>query len=1155
MPRKKDLAENQVAPAAEPTTKKRTRSTKPAEVVEGDEANVSSKPKTTRTKKVSQQPVVEVTAPADDPTPVVEKPKASTRRKSSVKVAEEATVDSPKTQSADKPAVKVSTAAKNRKAAPVVESAEDLGKTLSETSGIEILFRKKSEADIASPSVQAEEVKDKRSTRQKRGKRSTAEVTASVAKVEEAAPVTPVVSETVEVGDLVVQFRGLRDRKPTRQKQVVVEEVKPLQVSPEPVELDAELFENFGIEMPTWRVSGAAKKPSQPNNKGLEQSSEESGQRDQKGRKRRQRGRGRDAQAVEGSETDSIETAEPTEVEVVFQPKPEPPKVIAKPILPIPDDAPQIVMRDGIPTLVRDHQVYPPIAFFGNTADESKTATVIQEIKMAGDAGIHLHNLLVEFEVDAAVTNERIRFAEKILAKVVEADPLAQVLFRVSFRATRGWEELFPDGAYRTLDGKPAEPSLSDDKFWRLAKSCLTEFVTGLRKVLHSKNIIGIHLDRSEWFLPQDAGYDISRAAKWKFRDWARSRYRNDIVALRAAWFDGDADFATLMIPPYPRDEENAPEKFVRANRKERRWVDYHLFLSDQTEARIAELAYAVKEASEGYFLVGASYGYTFEWSHPGSGHLSLGKMLRNPDIDFIAGPPSYKDREPGGSASFPGPIDSFALNGKLYISEEDFKTSIGTGYQPDDFNPVVKSPQALEGMHWRGVGSALSHTGGICWMDMWGNGWLKTPSVWDRAKLVRDALTRRMAVPQSTPDVAIFIDERSLAYLVDQKGFSLLVQNVRESVMRAGMSAAFYLLSDLQHRENFPESRLYVFLNAWDIRSELRAAIKNRLQKDGKVLFWLYTSALFDSGRESLERAREVTGIALRPQPFHSRTGTTILNRRHSLCEAFPEKTSIGGSRLEPSYFAIPEDGTVLGEYSQTGLPSFVLREFEPESRELNWKSVFLGEPIVTPALIRALGQIAGCQVWNFTEDVVHIRPPFLTVHCQGSGLRTIALPGRWSAYDLIEQEWIGVESTSLKFHATDGSTHCFLVGKREDLDQILTMNTDELLRMETLPVRRENTIRMDSFSFDVPIMNLNEWMEGSESEEIADDLLFKVRLIEEDTGDSVSEGNQVGRRRRKRRNDRSKDRDRTPRGIGEFVDFGGDDDSGMSVLFRKKD
>jgi hypothetical protein len=565
-----------------------------------------------------------------------------------------------------------------------------------------------------------------------------------------------------------------------------------------------------------------------------------------------------------------------------------------------------------------------------------------------------------------------------------------------------------------------------------------------------------------------------------------------------------------------------------------------------------------VKEASEGYFVVGVSYGYTFEWSHPSSGHLSLGKLLRTPEIDFIAGPPSYRSREPGGSAPFPGPIDSYALNGKLYISEEDFKTSLSGGHEPDDFNPIIKTPQALESVHWRGAGAALAHGSGVAWMDLWGNGWLKTPSIWERGRRVRDAMVERMGCPLGEPDVVVFIDERALAYLVDPNAFRMLVQSVRESVLRAGVNAGFYLLSDLAHRERFPEAKLYLFLNAWDIRPDLRAAIKSRLQRDNKVLFWLYSAGLFDAGRDSLERAREVTGIALKPQPFHSRSGTTILARRHPLTAAFPSR-SLGSERqLEPSYFAIPEEATVLGEYSQTGLPSFVVRDFEtPGSPEMNWTSVFLGEPAVNPALVRALAQMAGAHVYNFHEDVVHVRPPFLSVHCTSTGPRSLTLPGKWSAYDLLSGQWMGLDHTTLRFTAIDGSTHTFLVGPREELQHLLSLKPEDLLRMAELPPKQDNLLREDGLAFDVPIMKLDQWMEGADSDEIADEWFLRPQLV---LDEPEGESEKVAKRRSRRRGGRRGDRGGSEESATSRAEPSGtvsesfDEDLGMSVMFRKR-
>lgn len=842
-------------------------------------------------------------------------------------------------------------------------------------------------------------------------------------------------------------------------------------------------------------------------------------------------------------------------------PKPEPEPTYnpppPRPLIPTPKDAPQIVLRNGIPTLVRDGRVYPPLMFFGSAPDERRAQNVFEQAKFAAEAGIHLHSVLVEFEVDEEAVDASVALAAYLLNQTLKADPEAQVIFRIVFVAPRGWDRRFPQARYLTETGRLAEPSICDDEFWGVARECLAKFVRQIRLIPQSRAIAGLHLERGEWFLPADQGYDTSPAATRGFRDWARARYNNGLVALRASWFDGQVSFDTLQVPPFVPQREDAGQ-FMRVSRKERRWVDYHLFLSDATVQRIGDLAYAAKEASEGRFLVGVSYGYTFEWSHPSSGHLSLGKLLRTPEIDFIAGPPSYRTREPGGAAPFPTPIDSFALNGKLFLSEEDYKTPIGDYKEPDDFNPVIKTPQALESVQWRGIGAALAHMSGVCWMDLWGNGWLKSSTIWERGGLALDCLTRRMAVTPTEPDVAVFIDERALAYLVDQDSFALLVQNVRESVLRSGLSAGFYLLSDLAHREHFPESKLYIFLNAWDIRPELRAAIKSRLQRDKKVLFWLYSAGIFDSGREALERAREVTGIALKPQPYHSKTGTTLLNRRHPLCETFPDKGLIGGARLEPTYFAIPEGATVLGEYSQTGLPSFVVRDFtDSRDSSLSWRSVFMGEPVVTPGLVRNLGQMSGAHVWNFQNDVTHVRPPFLTVHCTGTGPRTLMLPNNWVAYGLEEGRWRLHESQTIRFNALDGSTHVFLVGIKEELEAIINAPIDELTRIDNLPEREEDTIRYDLMTFDVPIMALDAWIEGGLPEEVSDDWLMPPRL--DDLGDDLDGGDaseeperRVGRRRRRKGRGRTGNGDDRGRSEAHTI---ADADLGLGVQFRKRD
>lgn len=766
--------------------------------------------------------------------------------------------------------------------------------------------------------------------------------------------------------------------------------------------------------------------------------------------------------------------------------KPEPAQKPVKPPLPqrpvydpvpVPEGSARIVMHNGRPSIAVGDQVIPPMMFFGNPASETKSTTVFEEISKAAAAGIHLHSLMVEFVVSDDGAQHALDLATYLLSRVVDVDPQAKLLLRFVFAGPDGWEKKYPSAAYKHADGTLAEPSVCDDIFWGDAQRYLAALVKAIMASKESEHLIGIHLDRGEWFFADGWGYDTSQAAEWAFRDWAMFRYNADRVALQASWFDGDLQFDKLQIPDY-NETPLSGAGFLRGRRKERRWVDYHLFLSDSMVERIHALAYEVKKSSGGRLLVAVSYGYTFEWAHAASGHLSLGKLLRTREVDIIAGPPSYRDRGLGGAAAFPGPIDSFALNGKLFISEEDFKTPISqSATEPDDFNKPMPTPQALEAAHWRGVGSALSHSTGVCWMDLWGNGWLNTASIWARAAQVQEILAIASTAPERDPDVAVLIDERSLAYLCDARAFKQLVQDSREAVIRAGVSAGFFLITDLAHRKRFPEAKLYVFLNAWDIRPEVRTAIKERLQCGDKTLFWVYSAGMFEQGRDALERVREVTGIAIRPQPFNSTAGTTILNRRHPLTELLEERALSTVEQLEPSYFAIPEEGTtVLGEYTQTGLPSFVVREMASEDGRDRWRSVFLGEPLINERLIRGLCALSGVHVWNYHGDVVHARPPFLSIHYSGTGHRIATLPDRWHAYDPLRKEMISEDATHLKSDASDGASQVLVVGEEADVLRIARANKEDALKIELFTQIEDEAEPVEHGEQSVPLIEVDD-------------------------------------------------------------------------------
>ncbi len=101
-------------------------------------------------------------------------------------------------------------------------------------------------------------------------------------------------------------------------------------------------------------------------------------------------------------------------------------------------------------------------------------------------------------------------------------------------------------------------------------------------------------------------------------------------------------------------------------------------FLSDSTASAISITSAAVKNTSAGAALTVAFYGYLFSLSDTrltGSGHLSLGSVLNDKNLDMIASPWQYRDsaRQRGGAMTVHGPIDSVNNhNQKIWAIEDD---------------------------------------------------------------------------------------------------------------------------------------------------------------------------------------------------------------------------------------------------------------------------------------------------------------------------------------------------------------------------------------------------------------------------------------------------------------------------------------------------
>ncbi len=721
-----------------------------------------------------------------------------------------------------------------------------------------------------------------------------------------------------------------------------------------------------------------------------------------------------------------------------------------------------LVVRNGLPRIHINGAPVPPVLFFGNMEGAKNAQRVLSEVRRAAKAGVHLHSTLIELPCPLTEAHYVLDEIDVRLRALLDADPDGFVMPRLVFVPARGWKREYASEISVYNDGTNGDPSLTSERFWQECERALHMLIEHLQGQTYGERVFAYHLERGEWFQPADQGYDRSTANRDAFRDWLREKYQNSLILLRAAWYNGDVQFHTAEIPP-DLGKPN-PQRAFYETRRERGIIDFNEFTSETTANRLAQLARTVKKACHNNALVSVCYGYTLEFGHGFSGHLALNRLLASPHVDLISGPPSYLDRKPTGAASLPAPVDSLRLHGKLWLSEDDTKTYLAPAQQDaDDFNPRLADRFSTEQAQARAIGRALATNTGVGWMDLWGEGWLDDEGFWERIGGFANRMAQqdRATTATTSPDVVVLIDEKSLLHV--QKGepfFRKLTNGLRDILQRTGINYGLYLQSDLLDPAFPTDARMYLFLTPFRLPVEQRTAIREKLQRDNKTLVWLYAPGACEerpSGGTGMEDVATATvGLILRQQAWNSEVGSRILDPNHLLTERLGGRDIGARERLNPSYYVDDPGATVVAEYHASGLPSIAARSFG------NWKSVFVGDPILPLELLRGICRYAGVPVYvTGGEDVVSIGNGWITVHASRDGQRTLRLPTSQSIYDLHEGRIVAENTRDYRYFLRMGMTRTFCIGTRERFAALGLPNLESPARARPNNERPERTER----------------------------------------------------------------------------------------------
>ena len=209
-----------------------------------------------------------------------------------------------------------------------------------------------------------------------------------------------------------------------------------------------------------------------------------------------------------------------------------------------------LLRRGGVPQIHINGKPYPPVFFFGNMEGDDNRAKVLSEVRRAAKANVHLHSTLVDLPCPLTEASHALDEIDIRLKAILEADPNGFVMPRVQFYPAKGWKREYPTEFAAYADGTTGDPAFTSERFWSEAERSLEMLISHIQGQEWGRRVFGYHLERGEWFQPADLGYDRSNANRDAFRDWLRVKYKDDMVRLRAAWYNG----CLLYTSPSPRD-------------------------------------------------------------------------------------------------------------------------------------------------------------------------------------------------------------------------------------------------------------------------------------------------------------------------------------------------------------------------------------------------------------------------------------------------------------------------------------------------------------------------------------------------------------------------------------------------------------------------
>ena len=637
----------------------------------------------------------------------------------------------------------------------------------------------------------------------------------------------------------------------------------------------------------------------------------------------------------------------------------------------------------------------------------------------------------------------------------LSADSNAMVMVNIGVFAPEWWLDINETEKSVVSDSSGNFTAINDasfasEKFINEAGSALRLIIEHMVEQPYYNRIFGIKLSAGrtyEWMSYGEGGVycDYSTAALNGFRKYLMTKYAN-VSNLRLAWGDSAVTFDTATIPTMVERGESSLGMLV----SEQNVVDYNTYVGYASANALISYAKIVKEIIPNNLIVGAYNGYLwFSNGHDGltSSHTSLKTVLDSDYIDFIASPANYNEKILGRASGVMSVADTVRAYGKLYIIEEDNRTSYSQGYSnvawnATEINSIGRTYSVTDTINQakRNAVYNFVNGNGQWYFDMEG-GWFDDEQLYsfiNEMKAETDYSLKKYK--NLNNEVAVFVPDNLYSYAAVNNGnsnpyylYQYLYRAQRKNLEATGAGYDIYSISSLTG--NLPEYKVNIMLAPISLTDEERNAINLKLKKDGKYIVWVYLTDYLKNGSATVNQMSEMIGMTVKTDTVSGKKFAVKFAGNNSLVSGLTDIYYGSSGIVKTTLPYVSDSGATTLGYLADYTSLLSKRVGLAYKDNGTYKSIFSSAPNLPESFLRRIYAAAGVKVYSSDpNDVIWTNSSYIALHSAFSGIKTINLNGNYSVYDVFSKSYISMNTSVITYNHIGDETKLFRLSEPEN-------------------------------------------------------------------------------------------------------------------------